>query len=86
MSEIKTKLIGKHHKDCYAIKNYNEGKWDTPWAYIMDGRTYGTKVAPIHKKGNSPWIYVRCNCTHCDAKLAVLSNSLLIKLNPQRKR
>jgi len=74
---VKTKLIKKHAKDCYAVKNTENGSWPYPWAYITDEATYGTKVSPVNARSSTRWRYLRCNCTHCDAELAFREEDIL---------
>lgn len=78
--QLVTKLMGKHSKDCYAIENFNKGIWDTPWAFIDDLPTYGTKTTPVRKNGKEKWVWVACNCTRCPASIAILERSILVML------
>lgn len=66
---IKTKQIGKHSKDCYAIKQFNDGVWDTPWAFLEEA-VYLDKSGG-KRGGICRWWIAPCNCRGCKAVLMV---------------
>lgn len=84
---MKTKVIGKHSEDCYAIRNFKNGTWSTPWAFITDEVTSGRKNAPVAKNGHDRWVYAICNCTTCSAKIAIRERDILDLISkPVRER
>ena len=65
----KVKVVGKHDKKCYAVKNQLKGTWSTPWGPIKG------LVDTWHNFGKGrtlkTWLVFVCNCTFCKAELHV---------------
>ena len=82
MADRLVKQVGKHRKDCFAIKNRKSGQWPTEWGPIA----YGDHGAPIvvterryGKKGRAfrHWVRFVCNCIGCKAELHVEAKFIL---------
>jgi hypothetical protein len=80
---IKTIRIGAHIPDCFAVKNFNEGKWNTPWS-IFHKFKFGSKSHP-NRRGNYAWSIVNCNNHECRAKLAVFQDDIFKLLGSGEK-
>lgn len=72
---MKIKFLAAHVEDCYAIKNFRDKSWSTPWTFCRPESKFGSKVTPL-RQGSRIWIIGCCNCTYCPAKIAVLEESL----------
>lgn len=69
------RIIGQHKKDCYAIKNYINGRWDTPWAAPWVNRQYyGTATGKVKNRNTHLWTEFQCNCVGCPARFIVHSS------------
>lgn len=77
------KIIGKHNKDCHALKNAQDSFWNTPWAYFDDQQSYYGDSLGRHKNGHKRWLVAICNNTECHAKIIVREDSMLEKLPNQ---
>ena len=69
------KVVGKHHKDCYARRNYINGLWDTCWGPVAYG-VHGDPVITTSRnygKGRkfTTWLRYVCNDTKCPAELHI---------------
>lgn len=74
---MKTKLLKKHHKNCYALRDVAKGNWATPW--FLD--TYNPsrhfsadtlcRTRDDKYRGTDRWIKLRCNDSNCPAILAM---------------
>ncbi len=81
------KNIGKHkhHPDCYAVKNVNQGTWDTVWGtttFQVFANKYGRQT-PKRKGNNILWNVSKCNCTFCKAELWVKADDYYKELPKQ---
>lgn len=76
MADRQVKVVGKHLKDCFAVKNVRSGVWNTQWGPIAYGK-YGEPVVTTErrygKRGHvfRHWVRFICNCTGCPAELHV---------------
>lgn len=78
---MRTKILGKHRKDCYALASVKSGDWDTPWAFL-ETTEYRDRAGRRQSKrfvGNR-WWRVRCNDPDCSAEIAVEEDSILVLL------
>lgn len=66
MKRPDVRIVGKHAKDCYAIKNANAGIWESPWCEYPDGSESRDKRGSS-RRGHTVWIRFLCNCTQCPA-------------------
>lgn len=80
---IKTKQINQHSNECYAIKEFEKGVWDTPWAFI--GKTVWLDKNGGNRGKTTMWQIICCNCTHCSAKLLVRVDDILALLPPHNQ-
>jgi hypothetical protein len=71
---IRKRHIGKHAKDCYALRMFMAGKWDSPWAcpemVFRNKRGY-------KGHGYTTWILYKCNSPDCKAQLLLHSDDVL---------
>jgi hypothetical protein len=74
---VKTKQLGEHSADCWAVKNTESGVWGTPWAYLKDIE-YRDSIGRLQPRGGRRWWQVPCNCTHCPAVLLIEEDSILV--------
>jgi hypothetical protein len=72
---MKHKIVKKHAKDCYAVRNTDSGQWDSPWSGIVVDSKWGRKNS-LKRQGSTHWLLVSCNCTYCPARLAVVASVL----------
>jgi hypothetical protein len=77
MRDIKTRLLVGHSKDCYAIKNVLDGRWQTPWAFFTGAVEWRDSRGRKVRHGYSRWIQVRCNCHECPANMIVNEGTVL---------
>ena len=82
MADKQVKVVGKHTRGCYALKNEREGVWDTCWGPIAWGH-YGEPVVQTWrhygKNGRKlrTWVRFICNNGGCKAELHVESDFIL---------
>jgi hypothetical protein len=82
MADRQIKVVGKHRKDCWAIKNRKNGTWPTEWGPIA----YGAHGEPVRsterrygKRGRmfKYWLVFVCNCVGCPAQLHIEDKFIL---------
>lgn len=73
-TEIKWRMIGKHVKDCDAVRARNEGFWKTEWACFEEILRLDKRGA---RKGYYEWMRISCNDPRCDAKILVRIDDIL---------
>lgn len=80
---IKSVLIHKHAKDCFAIKEPG-----APWAHSFTKKIdhmLGTRRGPVPNKILNPktapvwWLVYSCRDSTCDARVAILEENILNK-------
>lgn len=82
MADKQVKIVGKHVKGCYALRNERDGTWDTCWGPLSFGG-YGDPVVKTWrkygKKGRvlNTWLRYICNNGGCRAELHVNSDFVL---------
>jgi hypothetical protein len=76
---VLTKRVGEHAPDCYAVKNVQNGSWDTVWWFNGDVE-YRDSLGRNGRFRNRRFVVARCNCTGCSAQLLVRENDLLLAL------
>lgn len=82
MADRQVKVVGKHLKDCFAVKNVREGVWNTQWgpvAYAEYGPPLITTKRRYGKNGWAfkHWLVFICNCHGCPARLHVETEFIL---------
>ena len=65
------KVIGKHSKNCYSVKEVERGYWENAWSRALPKTRFGSKNNPFSPSSTTIWLIFDCNCTECSAKLAV---------------
>lgn len=87
MKRPDVRIVGKHTKDCYAIKNAHEGTWTSPWCEYSDGSEFRDKRGST-RRGTTVWIRFRCNCTQCPAVAWVKAKDItsMIPLGETKQR
>lgn len=79
---IKTRQIGKHISDCYAMKHFRSGFWCTPWSFLQEAN-YLDKSGG--KRGETTrWWKVPCNCTRCTAVLLIRERDIFKTIHNQQ--
>ena len=82
MADRMVKVVGKHIKDCFAVKNRRSGQWPTEWGPIAYGR-YGDPIVCTERRYGKKgvrfryWLRFICNCGGCPAELHVDSEFIL---------
>ena len=82
MADRQIKVVGKHLKDCFAVKNERSGFWNTQWGPVQYG-DYGPSTVSTErrygKKGRvfKTWLVFVCNCAGCPARLHVDADFIL---------
>ena len=76
------KVVGKHHKNCCAVKNEKSGYWNTCWGPIAYGKHGDPIVRTDRRYGkyglkSTYWLRYVCNDTNCPAELHVDAESIL---------
>jgi hypothetical protein len=82
MADRQIKVVGKHLKDCFAIKNRRKGTWPTEWGPIQYGDYGPATVTTERRYGKNGrvyrhWLVFVCNCTGCPARLHVEADFIL---------
>lgn len=82
MADKLVKVVGKHRKDCFAVKAVREGRWYTPWGPIAYGEHGAPVVKTWRKYGKNgrkllTWVRFVCNHGGCKAELHVESEFIL---------
>lgn len=81
MGELTLIYKGKHRADCIAVKNVDDGNWDTPW-YVTGKTVWADTVGRQRNdryRGTSRWIVLGCNSVaghECPAEVWVLEDSI----------
>jgi len=65
------KVLGKHSKYCYSVKEVDMGRWDNAWCEMNPIARFGSKNNPFAMSSTTVWLLFSCNCTECGARLAV---------------
>src|SRR3954462_12174308 len=68
------KVVGKHVKGCFALKNAGTGFWNTQWGPIAYGRHGHPIVVTERRYGKNGrvyrhWVRFVCNNSECRAEL-----------------
>jgi hypothetical protein len=77
---MRTRILGKHIKDCAAMRNYRNKTWSTPWAYFTPSGVYADKLGRKRSLGGEPWMLAICNDIDCPAKIMVNETDILKSL------
>lgn len=92
MADKLVKKVGKHRKDCFAVKAVRERDWKTPWGPIAWGDHGEPVVKTWRRYGKNgrkllTWVRFVCNHSGCPAELHVESefilNSASTRTNPK---
>lgn len=67
---MKTRLLVKHKKDCWAVKSVKNGTWRTSWSGIVEQSTSRAKDGSNRGTGYF-WHHIPCNCPNCPGVLLV---------------
>ena len=74
---MKTKLLKKHHENCYALIEVAKGNWATPWflntyqpLFHFNADTL-CRIRDDKYRGTDRWIILGCNDSDCPAQLAM---------------
>jgi hypothetical protein len=78
---ISSRQFGEHSSDCYALKHFEDGTWNTPWCIgeHVFADTYGNENG---RYDYVCWLKFRCNCTKCPAVLMIRESLVLELLQP----
>ena len=68
---MKHRFLGKHDRNCSAIKYAIQGDWSHPWCF--ERFHYGGYRRNLSKGGFGAAYLFRCNTQSCKAKLLILS-------------
>jgi hypothetical protein len=76
------KVVGKHVKGCFALKNAGTGFWNTQWGPIAYGRHGHPIVVTERRYGKNGrvyrhWVRFVCNNSECHAELHVEGDFIL---------
>jgi hypothetical protein len=82
VADRQVKVVGKHIKDCFAVKNVRKGIWNTQWGPIAYGKHGAPVVTTERRYGKKGvafkyWVRFICNCGGCPAELHVESDFIL---------
>jgi len=75
------KVVGKHVKDCDAVRLSRSGDWDTCWGPVALQRRYGKHGRVFHT-----WLRFVCNDTACKAELHVEVNEVFRLLTEAHRK
>lgn len=82
MADRQFKVVNKHIKECFAIKNRKDGTWPTEWGPIFYG-AHGEPVVTTERRYGKKgfkyryWLRFMCNCGGCPAELHVEQDFIL---------
>lgn len=82
MADKQVKVVGKHIKDCFAVKNRRTGFWATEWGPIAYGERGAAVITTRRRYGKNGvafrhWLRFVCNCVGCPAELHIEKDFIL---------
>ena len=72
---MNAKIISDHIEDCAAVREVQNGNWDTPWCGIPD-KTVWMSSAGDRRGSSFAWLLLPCNDPSCSAKKIVSCDSV----------
>lgn len=76
---LKYRILKPHRPSCRAMMLTElrdpAMRWPTPWAYL-DHVDYRDALGRRHRYGTRWWV-IACNCSDCNARIAVNESSIL---------
>lgn len=71
------RLLIRHSKTCFAVKNVLNGTWDHAWFLnAMQPVVSRDKLGRANNGGYTTWLQFICNCSQCPGLLIVRQSAV----------